>query len=189
MNTQITRAERIQQDGEEADRKIRRLEQLAEQEQEAPLSPRRGRPPKKSNRTPFALTLVGDSPEELDQKLAIFERIIGPKKRGNKRRGKLQLYVDLWRCFENMRLAGVKPPVGGNLSRYAFDFNRGMSFGTEDVSTHEKESSVFLGDVLRRHKITRRSDELLFKSSSHRLAIARRMRRVFDHVAKISTVH
>lgn len=82
---------------------------------------RLGRPRGKIKyKEPF--TLVGESPQEVDDKFSLLQKILGPKAKGNKRHFHPQLYRDLLEVFLHLHRSGITLPKGGNLSVKAVTF-------------------------------------------------------------------
>jgi hypothetical protein len=109
---------------------------------------------------------VGDSLEELDAALFAHATAIGKKTRGNRRIGEAAFYADLIQSAIEMRRAGIRPPKGGSLSRWACD------------------AKFRLGEILRKHnKISEKQMKALEINSEVRLEIGKKLRRQFTRIS------
>lgn len=125
---------------------------------------RGGRPRKAPNKDPKAILFTAETPEELDVYLGTLEAVIGPRTRGNKRRGRLALYADLLHCFMALKAGRITTPRGGSLSRKAWDNG--------------------LANVLVRHGVVKvEAVQFLSRNGAERAKIGRRLKREFDAVA------
>lgn len=109
------------------------------------------------------ILFIADDERESSHQLHVFLAAVGEKKRGNKRIGRQALYADLVKYFLLLKRHGVTLPRNKNLSKKACQYG--------------------LGEILRRHKCTLLSDNLLMKSGTERSVIAARMDRIFSRVA------
>jgi hypothetical protein len=109
---------------------------------------------------------TGNTLEDLDATVFAHTKAIGKKTRGNRRLGEVEFYADLVKSVMEMRRAGILPPKGGSLSRWACD----PQFG--------------LGEILRKHKkISEKQMKALETSSEIRLEIGKKMSRQFTRVS------
>jgi len=114
--------------------------------------------------TPF-IWFCADDEGDLNETVRVFTEAIGRKSRGNKRIGKLALYADLTKYFLLLKRHGVTLPRNKSLSKKACQYG--------------------LGEILRRHRCTVLSDNMIMKSGDERNKIAARMDRVFSRVADV----
>lgn len=99
-------------------------------EKQLELHPPAGRPRLYKTQGPV-VSIVGDTQEEVESIMKILGHVVGPKYKGNKRRGHIALYADLVQTYINFRKLGIAFPCRSNLSASA--------------------TLNGLGDVLRRH--------------------------------------
>lgn len=126
--------------------------------------PKRGRPRSRSTYSP-AILVCGNSQLEVDQKFALFSKVLGPKIRGNKRHSYQfqRLYIDLIEVFLRLQRKGIKLPKGGNLSAKAV---------IEGV-----------GEILKNNFYTDRTPDQLVKDFQERRRLGKVMKSVFGRVA------
>jgi hypothetical protein len=125
---------------------------------------RLGRPRGKIKyKEPF--TVVGESQQEVEDKLSLLQKILGPKARGNKRHFHPQLYRDLLEVFLRLHHSGITLPKGGNLSVKAV-----------------KEG---VGQVLKACNYTDKTADQLVKNSRERRRLGKVMKSIFGRVADV----
>jgi hypothetical protein len=105
---------------------------------------------------------VGNSESDVKRLLDQFEFVIGPKARGNKRRGSIKLYGELLAHFKHLQNTGVQLPRGGNISR--------------EMIAHG------LGQVLRELGCTNLSDWELCNDMVAKRALGKKMDRIFKRI-------
>ena len=127
-------------------------------------NPKRGPAPMRQAQQAL-VGFVTDSNAELDTLMLHFEAVVGPERRGNKRRGQQALYADLVAYFHLLKRRGITLPRNKSLSA------RAVALG--------------LGEILRRHSYTTDSDETLIRRGDRRQALADKLDRVFSRVAKV----
>jgi hypothetical protein len=108
---------------------------------------------------------VASSSEQLDKLLRMLQIAVGSRVQGNKRIGKARLYADLIQHFVLLKMKHISLPRNKSLSRKA------MQHG--------------LGEILRSHGYTSRSDEYLLTNSRARQEIANKLDRIFSRVAAV----
>jgi hypothetical protein len=143
-----------------ADAAERAIEQIISDRE---LNPRRG-PPRLPPIKKHLAVIMGDTEIDLERRLEKLECILGPRTRGNRRWGRTGLYADLMREFERLQQLGITLPGNKHLSA------RACMHG--------------LGDVLRKHSHTNRSDSVLMRSSRERVRIAKKLDSAFTQVRK-----
>jgi hypothetical protein len=140
---------------------------ISQDEKKAETKAKRGRPKKEviePHLNSFGV-FVADNLEELDHMLSLHRQIVGPAYRGNKRRGKSQLYADLLQFFMSLKKDGITLPRNKCLSR--------------------KVCQLGLGDILRRHGCTERNDvALAVNQNSCRERLAVKMNGIFTRVTE-----
>jgi hypothetical protein len=128
------------------------------------LNPKRG-----STETPISKTasvmVIGNKPEDIidEDILKKLELSIGSGMRGNKRRGRLQLYTEIAIEMKKLQSRGITLPRNQSLSKKACEHG--------------------LANVLRNHGYTKHSDKGLLRDSAERRRIGNNMSRVFEQVA------
>jgi GTP1/Obg family GTP-binding protein len=111
------------------------------------------------------ITIVGESQQEVDHKLSLLQKILGPKARGNKRHFHPQLYRDLLEVFLHLQRSGITLPKGGNLS--------------------VKAVKQGVGQVLHMCYYTDKTADQLVKDFRERRRLGKVMKSIFGRVADI----
>lgn len=126
------------------------------------LHPKRGPKPWVSQHAKRT-TLMADTEKQFTDLLQALAKALGPKMRGNKRWGRLNLYAELVAYFYLLRQNRITLPKNKNLSKLACQYG--------------------LGGILRRHGCIKQSDMLLMKNSIERNKVAGKMDRIFSRIA------
>lgn len=126
--------------------------------------PRLGRPRTK-DRYRKPVLVEGQSTQEVDQKMAMLNEVLGLKARGNKRHGNPKLYRDLLEVFVRLRSKGITLPKGANLSTKAVKGG--------------------VGQVLKDHSYTSQTVDELASDFQERRRVGRVMKTVFTRVAGV----
>lgn len=124
--------------------------------------PKRGPVPKICINKPLPC-LVSDM-SGMDRLHRMYAAVVGTKYQGNKRIGSATLYADLLQYFIMLKRNGITLPRNKSLS--------------------VKACQLGLPDILRRHGRTDLTDRALL-NSNNRKQIARKMDRIFSHIADV----
>jgi hypothetical protein len=122
-----------------------------------PGAPRTGSQPRK-----IPTIVIGDSPEDLEDRLQSLGSVLGLRVAGKKRWGRTALFAELLTEFRKLEASGITLPRNKSLSVEAL--------------------SMGLGDALRRHGCTNLSDPVLRRDSRKRQFLANKMSRIFGDV-------
>ena len=163
VRRQATSAERIQ-------------EELTEQRE---LRPARGRPKKPPNTTGVKVPVItGESPSEVEGGLQALSDIIGPRKPGNKRWGRVAQYQELCGVFEQLVAEGITLPSRRSLSAAACsDWLVDWLYSYGYTTDHSYPSLLLSNEPLRIAAALR-------KSHSKRMTICRKYGGMFERVRK-----
>lgn len=134
--------------------------------QQRDFNPPAGRPRLWKNPSPVT-TITGDTLQEVEELMDALSAVIGPKRKGNKRRGKISLYADLLQAYFTFRKLGITFPSRSNLSAKA------VMYG--------------MGEILRRHGYIEDGmfDTRLAKNTRKRSLIAAGLKGQCMHVRKL----